>query len=58
VDLRAVGDTWLTGTVEQVAARLRTYEEAGVERIYLQHLLHRDLDAVELIGRELAPAVA
>lgn len=51
-------ETWITGTVEQAAERLRTYEQAGVERIYLQHLLHRDLETVELIGRELAPAIA
>jgi alkanesulfonate monooxygenase SsuD/methylene tetrahydromethanopterin reductase-like flavin-dependent oxidoreductase (luciferase family) len=58
VDLDAVRDTWIVGTVEQVAERLRAYERAGVSRIYLQHLVHRDLDAVELIGRELVPAVA
>jgi F420-dependent oxidoreductase-like protein len=58
VDLDAVSDTWIAGTVEQVAERLREYEAAGVSRIYLQHLLHRDLEAVELIGRELVPAVA
>jgi hypothetical protein len=29
-----------------------------VARVYLQHLNHRDLEAVELIGRELVPAVA
>lgn len=50
--------TWITGTVEQAVERLRRLEEAGVERIYLQHLLHRDLEAVELIGRELVPALA
>jgi F420-dependent oxidoreductase-like protein len=53
-----VRDTWITGTVDQVVARLRTLEEAGVERVYLQHLVHRDLGMVELIGRELVPAVA
>jgi len=51
-------ETWITGTVEQAAERLRRYEQAGVERIYLQHLLHADLETVELIGRELVPAVA
>jgi alkanesulfonate monooxygenase SsuD/methylene tetrahydromethanopterin reductase-like flavin-dependent oxidoreductase (luciferase family) len=48
----------LVGTVEQVAERLQAYAAVGVSRVYLQHLLHRDLEAVELIGRELAPAVA
>ncbi|MCW2996328.1 MAG: class flavin-dependent oxidoreductase [Conexibacter sp.] len=39
-------------------AHLRGYEAAGVSRIYLQHLEHRDLATVELIGRELVPALA
>jgi alkanesulfonate monooxygenase SsuD/methylene tetrahydromethanopterin reductase-like flavin-dependent oxidoreductase (luciferase family) len=51
-------DTGLVGTVEQVAARLKDYEAVGVSRVYLQWMLHRDIDAVELIGRELVPAVA
>jgi len=58
IDLAAVSDTWIAGTVAQVAERLRAYEQVGVERIYLQHLLHRDIEAIELIGRELVPAVA
>jgi alkanesulfonate monooxygenase SsuD/methylene tetrahydromethanopterin reductase-like flavin-dependent oxidoreductase (luciferase family) len=51
-------DASLVGTVEQVAERLRAYAAVGVSRVYLQHLLHRDIEAVELIGRELVPAVA
>jgi F420-dependent oxidoreductase-like protein len=51
-------DAALVGTVEQVAGRLRDYAAVGVSRVYLQHLLHRDVEAVELIGRELLPAVA
>jgi alkanesulfonate monooxygenase SsuD/methylene tetrahydromethanopterin reductase-like flavin-dependent oxidoreductase (luciferase family) len=58
VDLDAVSDTWIVGTVERVVERLRQYEQAGVERVYLQHLLHRDLEMVELIGNRLVPAVA
>jgi F420-dependent oxidoreductase-like protein len=53
-----IAETWIAGTVAQAAEKLRAYEAAGVSRIYLQHLNHRDLDAVELIGRELVPAVA
>jgi F420-dependent oxidoreductase-like protein len=45
------------GTVEEAAARLRELEEAGVERIFLQHLAHDDVEMVELIGRELVPRV-
>jgi F420-dependent oxidoreductase-like protein len=43
------------GTLEQAAARLAEMEAAGVTRIMLQHLDHRDLDAVALMG-ELATA--
>ncbi len=49
--------TQIVGTVEQAAERLKEYEAAGVSRIYLQHLVHRDTEMVELIGRELVPRV-
>jgi F420-dependent oxidoreductase-like protein len=48
----------IVGTVEEAAERLRVYELGGVQRVMLQHLLHDDLDTVELIGRELLPRVA
>jgi alkanesulfonate monooxygenase SsuD/methylene tetrahydromethanopterin reductase-like flavin-dependent oxidoreductase (luciferase family) len=51
-------DAWPSGTPEQLVARLREYEEVGVERVMLQHLLHRDLDTVALIGREVVPALS
>jgi F420-dependent oxidoreductase-like protein len=53
--LRAGG---VMGTVDEAAERLRELEAAGAQRVMLQHLLHDDLDAVELIGRELIPRVA
>ncbi len=46
------------GTVEQVIEKLKEIEELGFERVMLQHLAHRDLETVALIGRELQPAVA
>ena len=52
------GGSAILGTLEEAAERLRAYERAGVERVMLQHLDHQDLELVELIGRELAPAVA
>jgi F420-dependent oxidoreductase-like protein len=58
VDVDALDPTWIAGTLDDVVAQLKAYEEAGVARVFLQHLDHRDLEAVELIGRELAPAVA
>jgi alkanesulfonate monooxygenase SsuD/methylene tetrahydromethanopterin reductase-like flavin-dependent oxidoreductase (luciferase family) len=56
--LRKVEDEELIGTVEQVAERLIEYEQAGVTRAMCQHLVHEDVDMVELLGRELRPAVA
>src|SRR4051794_30160258 len=41
----------VAGTVEQARARLAELEAADVSGVYLQHLLHRDIDMVELIGR-------
>jgi alkanesulfonate monooxygenase SsuD/methylene tetrahydromethanopterin reductase-like flavin-dependent oxidoreductase (luciferase family) len=49
---------FLVGTVPEVLDQLRTLERAGVERIFLQHLVHRDLEVLELIGREIIPAMA
>jgi alkanesulfonate monooxygenase SsuD/methylene tetrahydromethanopterin reductase-like flavin-dependent oxidoreductase (luciferase family) len=54
----ARGAASVVGTLDEAAAQLRRYGEAGVERVMLQHLDHTDLGMVELIGRELAPAVA
>jgi F420-dependent oxidoreductase-like protein len=56
--LRSVPESWLVGTLEEVTEGLRELAAAGVERVMLQQLLHRDLDAVEQIGRRLAPGVA
>ena len=47
----------VAGTVDEVVARLRALEEAGVDGVMLQHLDHEDLDVVELLGREVVPAV-
>ena len=52
------GDAAAVGTLDEVTERLRELEEAGVERVMLQHLAHDDLDTVALIGGELSPLVA
>jgi alkanesulfonate monooxygenase SsuD/methylene tetrahydromethanopterin reductase-like flavin-dependent oxidoreductase (luciferase family) len=54
----ARGGAAVLGTLEEAAKQLRAYEEAGVERVMLQHLDHRDLELVALIGQELAPLTA
>jgi F420-dependent oxidoreductase-like protein len=49
---------WIVGTVDSCATQLRALADAGLARVMLQNLLHTDLETVELIGRQLAPAVA
>jgi F420-dependent oxidoreductase-like protein len=49
---------WIVGTIEAAAEQLGALAAAGVDRVMCQHLLHDDLDAVALIGEQLAPAVA
>jgi alkanesulfonate monooxygenase SsuD/methylene tetrahydromethanopterin reductase-like flavin-dependent oxidoreductase (luciferase family) len=48
-------DHWIVGTLAQVRERVAELEEAGLERLMLQHLVHRDLDGVALRA-ELARA--
>jgi alkanesulfonate monooxygenase SsuD/methylene tetrahydromethanopterin reductase-like flavin-dependent oxidoreductase (luciferase family) len=43
----------LAGTVDGLVDRLREFEEAGVERAMLQHLVHEDVEMVHVLG-ELA----
>jgi F420-dependent oxidoreductase-like protein len=50
-------ETGVVGTVPDAIERFQALEAVGVQRIFLQHLDHRDLDSVELLGRELVPAV-
>jgi len=51
-------ESTILGTAEEAIEQLRKLEAAGLTRIMGQHLLHRDLDAVALMGREIAPALA
>lgn len=55
--IRERRDRMVLGTVEEAVERLRELEEAGVERIFLQHLVHDDVDMVRLVGTDVAPAV-
>jgi F420-dependent oxidoreductase-like protein len=43
------------GTPEQVVERIRQFQEAGAERLYLQVLDLADLDHLRLIGSEVLP---
>jgi alkanesulfonate monooxygenase SsuD/methylene tetrahydromethanopterin reductase-like flavin-dependent oxidoreductase (luciferase family) len=44
----------LAGTVDEVVEQLRAYEEAGVERAMLQHLVHEDAEMVGVLGEVAA----
>jgi F420-dependent oxidoreductase-like protein len=56
--MASMRDRWVIGTVPEVVGRLRAMEEAGVGRVFLQHHDHGDVEAVHLLGRAVAPAVA
>jgi F420-dependent oxidoreductase-like protein len=56
--LAAVDDSTINGTVPEAIERLGELREAGLTRVMGQHLLHRDLEAVALMGRDVGPAVA
>jgi alkanesulfonate monooxygenase SsuD/methylene tetrahydromethanopterin reductase-like flavin-dependent oxidoreductase (luciferase family) len=55
--LAGLPDSSIAGTIDENLEHLGELAAAGVERVMLQHLLHRDLDAVEQIGRRVAPAL-
>jgi alkanesulfonate monooxygenase SsuD/methylene tetrahydromethanopterin reductase-like flavin-dependent oxidoreductase (luciferase family) len=40
----------ITGTVAEIVEQLREYEQVGVERAMLQHLMHDDVDMVAVLG--------
>jgi F420-dependent oxidoreductase-like protein len=48
---------WIIATLDEATERLLALREAGVSRVMCQQLLHDDLDAVALLGSELAPRV-
>jgi alkanesulfonate monooxygenase SsuD/methylene tetrahydromethanopterin reductase-like flavin-dependent oxidoreductase (luciferase family) len=53
--LAGLPDAWITGTVEEGVEQLRALAAAGCARVMAQHLLHRDLEAIALIGRQVNP---
>jgi F420-dependent oxidoreductase-like protein len=50
-------ESTILGTSEEAIEQLRELEAAGLGRVMGQHLLHRDLDAVALMGREVAAQI-
>ena len=53
--LREPPSGWIVATVEQAAEQFAAYREAGLSRVMCQQLVHDDLDAVALLGDQLAP---
>jgi F420-dependent oxidoreductase-like protein len=54
-DVGGMGPERLIGTPPQIVERLREYADAGVQRVFLQHLLHEDLETIEMVGQEVLP---
>jgi alkanesulfonate monooxygenase SsuD/methylene tetrahydromethanopterin reductase-like flavin-dependent oxidoreductase (luciferase family) len=52
--LSALREEWVVGTVDEAVDRLGMLEEAGVDRVMLQHQAHEDIDMVQLLGAEIA----
>jgi alkanesulfonate monooxygenase SsuD/methylene tetrahydromethanopterin reductase-like flavin-dependent oxidoreductase (luciferase family) len=44
-------ESWIVATTDEALETVAELEAAGVSRIMAQQLLHRDIDAVELLGR-------
>ncbi len=44
-------EAWIVGTAEEATEQLRELDDAGVDRVMLQHLLHWDSEAIGLLGR-------
>jgi alkanesulfonate monooxygenase SsuD/methylene tetrahydromethanopterin reductase-like flavin-dependent oxidoreductase (luciferase family) len=51
------GRSMLVGTPAAILARLEEYRAVGVDRVILQHLLHDDLEALELLAQEILPSI-
>ena len=49
---------WLVGSPDDMVEQVKALEEAGVDRVMLQHLQHDDLEIVKRIGREIIPEVS
>jgi len=57
-DVGGLGPERLMGTPPQILERLQAYADAGIQRVFLQHLLHEDLETIEMVGEEVLPHAA
>lgn len=51
-------DAWFVGTPEEIAERMRELAKLGIDLFMLQHFLLDDSAALELLAREVIPAIA
>ncbi len=49
---------WLVGKPEEIASQVREHSKLGIQLFMLQHFLLDDADALELMARDVIPAVA
>jgi F420-dependent oxidoreductase-like protein len=56
--LESLPSAWIVGTRDEAIEQIQELAEAGVQRLMLQHLLHRDLDAIEQLGGQVLPALS
>jgi F420-dependent oxidoreductase-like protein len=52
------GPAWVAGTPARIVDWLRTYAAAGVEHVMLMYAPHADVSTIDLLAREVLPAVA
>lgn len=52
------GRSMAIGVPEDIICRLREYEAAGVRRVIFQHLLHEDMESLELLLDVVLPTLA
>src|SRR5215210_2099765 len=48
----------IVGTPDRAAARLREYQDAGVQRVMLNHELFDDLDMLDVLAAEVVPRLS
>jgi alkanesulfonate monooxygenase SsuD/methylene tetrahydromethanopterin reductase-like flavin-dependent oxidoreductase (luciferase family) len=51
-------ENWLVGTPDQIIVQLQALADEGVERVIFQHNDQTDFEALELLARDVLPAVA
>ena len=56
--LEAAAKNGFVGTPQEVAGQIREYAKLGVELFMLQHFLLDDTDGLELLAKEVMPALS